>query len=63
MSAELDLNCREASRLLSLSCERALDAAELEALKRHLDACLMCTNFAKQLDFLREAARAYGKGE
>lgn len=63
MSAEPDLACREASRLLSLSCERALEAGELAALKRHLDACLMCTNFASQLEFLHKAARAYGKGE
>jgi len=52
-----ELNCRQASRLLSLACERPLDEAEREALRRHLDACLMCRNFESQLEFLRKAAR------
>jgi hypothetical protein len=62
VAAERALDCRNASKLLSLSCERALEAAELEALKRHLDACLMCRNFEAQLKFLREAAGRYGSG-
>ena len=41
MDADADLNCRNASRLLSLACERPLEAEELLALKRHLDECLM----------------------
>jgi len=51
------LDCRQASRLLSLACERPLDEAERQALRRHLDACLMCRNFESQLEFLRTAAR------
>ena len=51
------LDCREASRLLSDARERALDAAELAALRRHLDLCFMCRNFEAQLDFLHRAAR------
>ena len=62
MSVEAELNCREASRLLSLACERSLEAAELEALARHIDECLMCRNFAGQLQFLRTAAGVYRKG-
>ena len=50
------LNCREASRLLSLACERALVPDELQALARHIDDCLMCKNFSTQLEFLRKAA-------
>jgi hypothetical protein len=55
--ADHKLNCRAASRLLSVACERALDEAERKALRRHLDVCLMCRNFEGQLEFLRKAAR------
>ena len=59
MEVDEDLSCREASRLLSLACERPLDASELRALKIHLDECLMCTNFEAQLRFLHRAAKAF----
>ncbi len=62
MDAEEDLNCRNASKLLSLACERPLDANELIALKRHLDECLMCANFEKQLEFMRKAAKRFAEG-
>jgi hypothetical protein len=63
MEADEDLNCRQASRLLSLSCERSLDANELRALKMHLDECLMCTNFEAQLKFLHKAASQFRAGD
>ena len=63
MEADDDLNCRRASRLLSLACERPLDAAELRALKMHLDECLMCTNFEAQLKFLHKAASVFRDGD
>jgi hypothetical protein len=63
MDAEEDLNCRQASRLLSLACERPLDAGELRALKTHLDECLMCTNFEAQLKFLHKASIAFRDGK
>jgi hypothetical protein len=63
MEAEDDLNCRQASRLLSLACERPLAADELRALKMHLDECLMCTNFEQQLKFLHKAASAFRTGD
>jgi hypothetical protein len=62
MDEPVDLDCRNASKLLSLACERPLDARELEALKRHLDECLMCTNFEAQLRFLHEAAQRFRCG-
>ncbi|HSN20615.1 MAG TPA: zf-HC2 domain-containing protein [Usitatibacter sp.] len=62
MEADLDLNCREASRLLSLAFERALTEPERTALRRHLDECLMCVNFEAQLRFLRAAASRYREG-
>lgn len=63
MAAEGEVDCRKASKLLSTACERPLATNELRALKRHLDACLMCRNFEKQLGFMRKAARAYGRGK
>ena len=63
MEAETDLDCRNASRVLSLSYERPLSADELRALKRHLDRCLMCANFETQLKFLHEASRRFRDGE
>ena len=57
-----DLNCRKASGLLSLACERPLDANELRALKMHLDECLMCENFEQQLKFLHKASAMFRSG-
>jgi hypothetical protein len=62
MDADEDMNCREASRLLSLACERALDARELRALRVHLDECAMCTNFEAQLRFLHKASGGFREG-
>jgi hypothetical protein len=62
MDADAKLNCRAASRLMSLACERSLDLGELTALKAHLDKCLMCTNFQVQLNFLHKAASAFREG-
>ncbi len=52
-----EVSCREASRLLSMARERRLDAAELEALRAHLEECFMCSNFDAQLKFLHQAAQ------
>jgi hypothetical protein len=57
-----DLNCRRASFLLSLSCERALSGDELRALKLHLDECLMCENFEKQIKFLHDCSKMFRTG-
>jgi len=62
VAEEEDLNCRAASRLLSLACERPLDAMELRALKVHLDECLMFANFEAQLRFLHKASQAFRNG-
>ena len=62
MEAETDLDCRRASRVLSLAYERALSTAELRALRRHLQKCLMCSNFEAQLRFLDEASGRFRDG-
>ena len=57
-----DLNCRQASRLLSLAQERPLAESERVALSRHLDECLMCRTFEEQLLFLRQAMERFKGG-
>ena len=57
-----DLNCRHASRLLSLACERPLVAEELKALQAHLNECLMCANFEQQLKFMHQASQVFRTG-
>jgi hypothetical protein len=56
------LNCREASRLLSIAYERDLTVVEAVALKVHLTLCQMCRNFDSQLRFLRKAAGRFREG-
>jgi hypothetical protein len=57
-----EVNCRAASKLLSVAYERKLSGEELEALQRHLDQCFMCRNFDSQLRFLHNASTMYRKG-
>ena len=57
-----DLNCREASRLLSEGCDRPLSGDELGELDFHLSECLMCENFKGQLKVLRMAASKFRVG-
>jgi hypothetical protein len=58
----VNCNCRNASRLLSVSQERELRADERKALQHHLARCLLCSNFEAQLSFLRKAAKIFGEG-
>ena len=54
-----EMNCREASKLLSVAYERRLSPHEVEALQRHLDKCFICRNFDSQLGFLHDASKIY----
>jgi hypothetical protein len=56
------VDCRAASRLLSIAHDRALSAAESESLAYHLDRCLMCRNFDSQLKFLQRASEKFRAG-
>ena len=58
-----EVNCREASKLLSAAYERKLSADELAQLQHHLDECFMCRNFDSQLRFLHDASRRYRTNE
>ena len=51
------LRCREISKLVSESMERKLSFREWLALRMHLAMCGLCNGFAKQVRFLRMAAR------
>ena len=54
------LSCKEASRLVSQGLDRDLGWFERVRLRLHLAICDGCTNFKKQVDFLRRALRELG---
>jgi len=60
---KLMLNCAEATRLLSESQDRELPRGERTVLRVHTWMCSGCRNFGEQLGFLRQATRAYARGE
>jgi hypothetical protein len=53
------LNCKETSRLLSQAQDQRLPVLERLRLRLHLGVCDACTQFARQLEFLRTAMHAY----
>jgi len=55
----LSLSCKDASELLSQAQERALGRYERFKLRLHLIVCDGCSNFLRQLDFIRAAVRRY----
>lgn len=56
------MNCREVTRLCSEERERALTLAERIRLRMHLMRCDGCSNFRRQMDFLRHVVRRYRDG-
>ncbi len=53
------LDCKAATRLISTLQERTPTTIERARLRWHLAACAACTQFDKQVEFLREAMRRY----
>ena len=51
------LTCKEASRLLSQSMDQPLPRLKRLELRIHVWMCSACSNFEKQLLFLRRAAQ------
>jgi predicted anti-sigma-YlaC factor YlaD len=49
------LSCKEATSLVSQGLDRRLGLAERAVLRLHLLVCDGCTNFSKQIAFLRKA--------
>ena len=54
------LTCKEVSHLVSEGLDRKLGLGERVALRLHLAICQGCTNFSKQMEFLRRAAQGLG---
>jgi hypothetical protein len=54
------LSCKEVSRIVSQGLDRRLSLFERLRLRLHLAICDGCTNFKKQMDFLRRALRELG---
>ena len=51
------LKCREAARLASQRMDRPLSFGERASLRLHLAICDGCTNFSRQIAFLRKAVQ------
>ena len=49
-------SCEEASRLSSRAMEEPLTPTERVLLRMHLMMCNRCSNFSRQIDFLRRAS-------
>ena len=49
------LSCRQVTQLVSQGLDRDLGFSERVRLRVHLAICDGCTNFSKQIAFLREA--------
>jgi hypothetical protein len=54
------LSCKEVTRLVSQGLDRDLGFAERVRLRVHFAICDGCTNFRKQMDFLRKAVAHLG---
>lgn len=55
------LDCKQASHLLSQSMERRLSIRQRCLLRLHLMMCDACTQFFRQLGFLRKAIAELGR--
>ena len=56
------MSCSEFARLCSEEHDRPLDLRERLSLRVHLAMCRGCSNFRKQLGFLRSATRRCREG-
>lgn len=56
----MKLTCKEVSHLVSQGLDRELGWEERMRVRIHLAICDGCTNFKKQMDFLRRAMRELG---
>jgi predicted anti-sigma-YlaC factor YlaD len=56
-------NCKQISRLVSEGMDRELTFTERLRVRFHLMMCAGCTNFAKQMQVLRRAARRFAGGQ
>jgi hypothetical protein len=54
------LSCKEVTRMVSQGLDRRLGLFERLRLRVHLAICDGCTNFKKQMDFLRQGVARLG---
>jgi predicted anti-sigma-YlaC factor YlaD len=57
------LSCKVATHLVSQGLDRRLGLAERVALRLHLAICDGCSNFKKQVAFLRKAMRRLAESD
>ncbi len=55
------LTCKEASQLISQSCDRRLTVGERIGLRVHVFVCKACSRFQRQMKLLHRAARRYAE--
>jgi hypothetical protein len=55
MARPVKITCQEASRLLSQAMDQKLPLWDRARLRLHLVVCDACSNFSRQLQFLRRA--------
>ncbi len=55
------LSCKEVTRIVSRGLDRRLGFGERVRLRVHLAICDGCTNFTKQMAFLRKAVAQLGQ--
>ena len=55
------LSCKEVTHLVSQGMDRRLPFGRRVALRVHFAICGGCTNFRKQMDFLRRASARLGQ--
>lgn len=57
------LTCKQASQIITQSYDRRLSWQERWNMRIHLFICDACAHFAKQMRFLRQAARRFAQGQ
>ncbi len=55
--SKLMYSCEQASKLSSRAMEQPLTPSERMLLRLHLMMCDRCSNFSRQINFLRRASR------
>jgi predicted anti-sigma-YlaC factor YlaD len=57
------MNCKQATELMSQELDRQLSWYERMALRFHVMMCDGCTNFRRQMAFVRNACRVRSGGD
>ena len=55
--SKLMYSCEQAAKLSSQAMEQPLTPSERMLLRLHLMMCKRCSNFSRQIEFLRRASR------